>query len=355
MHNVLIQGEAAVALASLSPQLEGQVSLVYADPPYNTGVAWRSYGDRQRPTDYVASLQAVFDAAALLLASHGSVWVSVDDRALHLVRQALDSVLGAKAYVATCIWQKRYTRENRGAIGDAHEYIVVYAKDVRAFAKRRNLLPVPEKTKKQYTKIDSRGPYQAVELTAQSLNGRPNQYYVIVGPDGTEHRPPPGRCWSVIESRFKELLDAGRISFGAKGTSKPRLIRYLDEVRGVVPWTWWPHEEVGHTQEAKYEQYALFGRGNGIDTPKPERLLARVVNIASCPGDWVVDPFAGSGTLAAVAHKLGRRWVCVDQAPEAIAWCTQRLTAVVQRTTDVGIPYEVIRDDGFDTRLVTDR
>jgi len=350
MRNTLIQSEAAAALTSLRPQLEGQVSLVYADPPYNTGVAWRSYADRQRPTDYVASLQAVFDAAVPLLAPHGSVWVSVDDRALHLVRQALDSALGAKSYVATCVWQKRYTRENRGAIGDAHEYIVVYAKDVRAFARRRNLLPVPEKTKGQYTQADARGPYQTITLAAQSLGGRPNQHYVIVGPDGTEHRPPPGRCWKMIEARFKELLAEGRISFGSNGRGKPRVIRYLDEVQGVVPWTWWPHEEVGHTQEAKYEQYALFGRGGGIDTPKPERLLARVVSIASCPGDWVVDPFAGSGTMGAVAHKLGRQWVCVDRSPDAIAWCTQRLTAVSQRTATAGIAYAVEREDGFDVK-----
>jgi adenine-specific DNA-methyltransferase len=351
--NRLVLGEAAATLRALPPRYDGQVSLVYADPPYNTGTRWSTYNDRKSAKDYTETLSAVFREVPRLLAPHGSLWVSIDDRSIHHVRAILDETFGPACFVATCVWQKRCSRENRGALGDAHEYIVVYAKYRQAFTKYRNLLPPPAKTLAQYCKSDARGRYHTIELTAQSLKGRPNQYYDIIGPDGTVHKPPPGRCWKMVEPKFQALLAAGRISFGAKGTSRPRLIRYLDEVVGVVPWTWWPHEEVGHTQEAKYEQYKLFGRGNGIDTPKPERLIARIVGIASHPGDTVVDPFAGSGTTGAVATKLGRKWVLIDESPKAVALSEDRLRRVVAKTDGVGIPAEAPDCAGFDVYSFT--
>src|SRR6202050_5393537 len=112
--------------------------------------------------------------------------------------------------------------------------------------------------------------------------------YEIIAPGGAKHTPPEGRCWSTVESEFKKLLAEGRIYFGKDGNSQPNIIRFLDEVEGLVPWTWWPHEEVGHTDESKKEIQSLFGKEDAFDTPKPERLLQRVFQIATNPGDLIL-------------------------------------------------------------------
>lgn len=337
-------------LRALPSRYDAQVSLVYADPPYNTGYAWRTYGDRQDVAAYIDGLRATFEELPRLLAPHGSVWVSIDDRAVHHVRTMLDAVFGSSSFVATCVWQKRCTRENRGAIGDSHEYLLVYACNPKAFGAYRNLVALTETQRASYSNPnnDPKGPWRTAPLTAQSLKGRPGQYYDIYGPDGVVRKPPKGRCWSLSEANFNALREQGRVYFGRGGTGVPQRIMYLSEVEGVVPWTWWPHEDVGHTQEAKREQYKLFGQDGGIDTPKPERLLARVIEIASHPGDLVVDPFAGSGTTGAVATKLGRPWLLIDQAPQAVELAEDRLRRVVLKTDDVGISPAPEGHAGFD-------
>ena len=133
-------------------------------------------------------------------------------------------------------------------------------------------------------------------MTAQGH--RPNQMYEIVTPTGARHRPPEGRCWSMVESEFLRLKQAGRIYFGKDGSSQPSVIRYLDEVKGFIPWTWWPSDEVGHTDESRKEIRRLLGTQTAFDTPKPVRLMRRLLHIA-VPGDGIVlDFFAGSGTTA---------------------------------------------------------
>ena len=164
-------------------------------------------------------------------------------------------------------------------------------------------------------------------MTAQGW--RPNQMYEIVTPSGKKYRPPEGRCWSTLESEFLKLKEEGRIYFGKDGSSQPSVIRYLSEAEGITPWTWWNHEEVGHTDEAKKEIYALFGADNPFDTPKPERLLERVIHIASNPGDLVMDSYLGSGTTCAVAHKMGRRYIGIEMGEHCETHCAVRLKKVI--------------------------
>jgi adenine-specific DNA-methyltransferase len=149
--------------------------------------------------------------------------------------------------------------------------------------------------------------------------------------------PPAGRHWSVLEPKFLELVQDGKVFFGKSGDSQPGLMRYFSEVEGLVPWTWWPHEEVGHTDESKKEIHALFGKDNAFDTPKPERLVQRVIHIATNPGDLVLDSFLGSGTTAAVAHKMGRRWIGIELGDHAETHCAPRLKMVVDGTDKGGI------------------
>jgi adenine-specific DNA-methyltransferase len=172
----------------------------------------------------------------------------------------MDEVFGRDCFVACNVWQKRYSRENREAIGDAHEYVLVYAKDPAVFKAERNLLPLQEKQRKVYgnPNNDSRGPWQSVSLLAQGY--RPNQMYEIIAPSGRRHVQPPGNCWKVIRVEYDKLIRDRRVYFGKDGNGVPRRMHFLSDVMGIVPWTWWPHEDVGHTGEAKNE-----GNRSGLD------------------------------------------------------------------------------------------
>ncbi len=244
-------------------------------------------------------------------------------------------------FIAANVWQKRYSRENREAIGDVHEYILIYARNPERFKLVRNRVPPDEKQKKIYRNLnnDPRGPWRPIPMNAQGY--RPNQMYTITTPTGVVHKPPEGRCWSMIEEQYQKLLSEGRIYFGKKGDSQPNVIRYLSEVEGFVPWTWWPHDEVGHTDEAKKEIHALFGKTDAFDTPKPERLIQRIVNIASNPGDLVLDSFAGSGTTGAVAHKMGRRWIMIELGEHCHTHIIPRMKKVIDGTDQGGISQNV--------------
>jgi adenine-specific DNA-methyltransferase len=235
------------------------------------------------------------------------------------------------------IWQKRYSRENREAIGDAHDYVIVYARSAERFKNVRNLVPMTPEQSKVYKNPNHhpRGRWRGIPMTAQGY--RPNQMYKIIAPGGAVHTPPEGRCWSTIEPEFLKLREAGKIYFGKDNNSQPNIIRFLDEVEGLVPWTWWPHEEVGHTDEAKKEMHGIFGKVEAFITPKPERLLYRVIHIASNPGDLVLDSFAGSGTTGAVAQKMGRRWIMVELGEHANTHVIPRLKKVIDGEDSGGV------------------
>ena len=153
--------------------------------------------------------------------------------------------------------------------------------------------------------------------------------YEIVTPAGVRYSPPEGRCWANVEENFRHLCDQGRIWFGKDGRSRPRVKNYLSEAEGVKSWSWWTNREVGHNQEAKKEVNALFGASNAFDTPKPERLIQRILHIATNPGDLVLDSFLGSGTTAAVAHKMGRRYIGIEMGEHAVSHCVPRLNKVI--------------------------
>jgi adenine-specific DNA-methyltransferase len=312
--NLIIEGDNFDALRYLRMTHAGRIRCIYIDPPYNTGNRDFVYNDRfvDRSHRFRHSLWLDFmyprlQLARDLLAEDGVIFVSIDDNELFRLGMLMDRVFGEANKVATCIWQKRYSRENRGAIGDAHEYLLVYSPSPEAFKEARNRVPLTEAQAKIYKNPngDPRGRWRSIPLTAQGF--RPNQMYAIPGPDGTEHRPPEGRCWSTVESEYLRLLEQGRIYFGKDGRAQPSVIRYLSEVEGLVPWTWWPHEEVGHTDEARKEIQSILGTQTAFDTPKPVRLIERVLQIAMRPGDIALDFFAGSGTTAHAVAKLNAK------------------------------------------------
>jgi adenine-specific DNA-methyltransferase len=325
--NLIVQGDNLIALKALLPCYAGQVKCIYIDPPYNTGNENWVYNDNVNSPvirDWLGKtvggegetldrhdrwLCMMYPRLLLLkrfLNQDGSIWISMDDSEIALLRIIMDEIFGRERFVACNVWQKRYSRENREAIGDVHEYLLVYAMDAERFKRARNRVPLTEEQAKIYKNPnkDPRGRWRGIPMTAQGW--RPNQMYEIVTPTGDVHRPPEGRCWSLIESEFKKLRDEGRIYYGKDRRSQPNIIRYLDEVDGFVPWTWWPHEEVGHTDEAKKEIQGLFDTQTAFDTPKPTRLLERVLQIATNAGDLVLDSFAGSGTTGHAVLKLNQ-------------------------------------------------
>lgn len=331
--NMLIQGDNLDALKALLPYFKGTVKCIYIDPPYNTRSAFDHYDDNLEHSQWLAMIYPRLVLLRDLLAEDGSIWVSIDDNEGHYLKVVMDEVFGRKNFIASPVWQKRYSRENRGAIGDVHEYLIVYSKKPERFKVQRNLLPLDEQQAKIYRnpenprETDPAKRWRGLPMTAQGF--RPNQMYAIMAPNGRVHRPPEGRCWSLVEPEFEKLKAAKRIYWGKDGNAQPSVIRFLSEVDGLVPWTWWPHDEVGHTDESKKEANALFGADISFGTPKPERLMRRILTIASNPGDLVLDSFLGSGTTAAVAHKMGRRWVGIEMGDHAVSHCQPRLDKVV--------------------------
>jgi len=350
--NAFVEGDNLEVLKLLFKAYFGRVKLIYIDPPYNTGQDFVYPDNYTNPLKTYLQITGQVDAEGNLLSSNpetsgryhstwlsmmyprlflarqllkenGLISVSIDDHEVHHLRILMNEIFGEENFVATCVWQKRYSRENRGIIGDVHEYLVFYARDIEVLARTRNLLPMDEESEAVYKNPnnDPRGRWRGIPMTAQGF--RPNQMYKIVTPTGVTHEPPPGRCWSMIEPEFLKLKKAGRIWFGADGNGQPNVIRYLSEVEGLVPWTWWPHEEVGHTDEAKKEIYEILGKDEAFDTPKPVRLMKRVLEIGTKDDDneIVLDFFAGSGTLAQAVLELnhqngGNRKFLLVQLPE---------------------------------------
>lgn len=331
--NLLIQGDNLEALKSLIPFYAGKVKCIFIDPPYNTKSAFEHYDDNLEHSKWLSLIYPRLELLRDLLSDEGSIWVTIDDNEAHYLKVIMDEIFGRENFIATNVWQKRYSRENRGAIGDVHDYLFVYAKSPDKFKNIRNKVPLDEKQAKIYKnpenpkETDPTKRWRGLPMTAQGF--RPNQMYEIRSPNGKLHKPPAGRCWSMVESEYLKLREENRIYWGKDGNAQPSVIRYLSEVEGLVPWTWWPHEDAGHTDESKKECNVIFGADVSFGTPKPERLIKRVLDIATNAGDLVLDSFLGSGTTAAVAHKMNRRFIGIEMGDHAETHCQLRLQKVV--------------------------
>jgi adenine-specific DNA-methyltransferase len=337
--NRLIFGDNLLALKALESEFAGKVKCVYIDPPYNTGSAFEHYDDSVEHSTWLSLIRARLEILWNLLSDEGSIWISIDDYEMAYLKILCDETFGRLNFIASNVWQKRYSRENREAIGDVHEYILLYAKNPTKFKEIRHKVSLTEAQAKVYRNPnnDPRGPWRTIPITAQAGHATKEQFYEIIAPGGKVFKPSEGRCWGLSKSTFEKLRSENKIYFGKDNNSQPNLIRYLSEVEGVVPWTWWPHEEVGHTDESKKEIHALFGKEDAFDTPKPERLIKRIIEIATNPGDLILDSFAGSGTTGAVAHKMGRRWIMIELGEHCHTHIIPRLKKVIDGEDQGGI------------------
>lgn len=348
--NIYISGDNLDALQHLVKSYSGKVKVIYIDPPYNTGSDGFVYNDKFNFT--VAELAKRLDVnperaerilsmtrrgsashaawltfmlprlsfARDLLTDDGVIFISIDDNEQANLKKLCDEVFGEENFVADIVWQKRTSPDARLNLGPAHDYIVVYAKDLELGKKSLNKIELSDDRKSEYSNPDNdpRGKWASVDITGQSGHATSSQFYEITSPSGESFLPPTGRCWAIAENTFLDLVKDNRIWFGTKRNSRPRRKLFLSEIEGANTWTWWTNVEVGHNQEAAKEVKQLLGGTDIFTSPKPTRLIKRILDLSTSKDSVILDFFGGSSTTAhAVMQKNAedggnRRYILVQ-------------------------------------------
>ena len=330
--NLLIQGDNLEALKALLPFYRGQVKCIFIDPPYNTRSAFEHYDDNLEHSQWLSMMLPRLQLLRDLLSDDGSIWVTIDDNEGHYLKVLMDEVFGRGNFVATFAWEKDKGRRNDTDISSAHDHVLLFARERRIWSQKRNLLVRTEAQTARYKNPDNdpRGPWlQGDNGTAKS--GSEALRFEITLPSGRVVVPPSGNYWRFAKTTLESAVAEGRAYFGKDGNRLPIIKRYLSDVQqGVVPRTWWTAEEAGTNQSAKRDHLRkLLPEIEPFGTPKPEELLSLILHIATNPGELVLDSFLGSGTTAAVAHKMGRRWVGIEMGEHAATHCLPRLQKVI--------------------------
>lgn len=327
--NLLIQGDNLIALRALLPFYKGKVKCIYIDPPYNTGSAFAHYDDNLEHSQWLSIMLPRLQLLRQFLSDDGSIWVSIDDDEQAYLKVILDEIFGRQNFVSSVIWEKKFSPQNDAKwLSDSHDFILVYAKNKESW--RPNLLPRTDEMNARYKNPDNdpRGPWTSGDCSVKTYSA--NNDYPITTPSGRVVNPPAGYCWRFSRNSFAEMVADNRIWFGEKGDNVPRVKRFLSDVKqGITAMTIWKHTDVGHNQDAKKE-VKEFNSVSVFDTPKPERLIERVLTLSTSPGDLVLDSFLGSGTTAAVAHKMGRRYIGIEMGEHAKTHCIPRLQKVIE-------------------------
>lgn len=356
--NIFIEGENMEVLKVLQKSYFGKVKMIYIDPPYNTGNDSFIYPDKfsetkeeylkrvgdkdeegymtreglfrknskengQYHSNWLNMMMPRLYLAKSLLREDGVIFVSIDDNEVHNLRLLMNEIFGEENFVASIVWQKRTSPDARYNLGAAHDYVLVFGKDLDSLKPTLNKVALTSERINEYKNPDDdpRGPWASVDITGQTGHATSSQFYMIKTPSGIEYEPPVGRCWALAKQTFEDLCNDNRIWFGADGNSRPRKKIFLSEVEGVNSWTWWANTEVGHNQEASKEIKDLLGSADIFTNPKPTRLLKQMLTIATKKEDVVLDFFAGSATTAHAVMQLNkedgghRKYICV-QLPE---------------------------------------
>lgn len=348
--NLIIEGDNLEVLKLLQKPYHGKVKMIYIDPPYNTGNEF-IYPDNYREglQDYLRYSGQVDDAglkqstntetsgrfhsnwlnmmyprlflARNLLREDGVIFVSIDDHEVHNLRLLMDEVFGEENFVASLVWEKAYTANQTAKhISNTHDYILIYCRNL-ALAEIGKI----DRTEEQIAKFtnfddDPRGPWKAENLSAGKYYGAGQ--YPITGPKGDTFLPPPGRYWRCNEQQYNSWLSDNRITFGKNETGRPMLKKFLSEMEdGLTPTTWWEHKQFGTNKEASIELKALFAGEMVFETPKPLKLIKKMIGIVPDDTAIVLDFFAGSGVVAEGVLELnkedgGNRQFILVQLPE---------------------------------------
>jgi adenine-specific DNA-methyltransferase len=333
--NRLIFGDNLLALKALEAEFTGKIKCIYIDPPYNTGSAFTHYDDGIEHSLWLSLIRDRLEILRRLLSDEGSIWISIDDNEQPYLRVLMDEVFGRARFICNVIWQKKYApKSDSKYLSESHDYIVVYGKTASIKLSR---LPKTEKQTRRYTNKDNdpRGPWKPDNVLRNEV--RDYAVFPVRLPSGREVLPPSGTSWRYTKEKFAELIADNRIWFGVDGNARPAYKRFISEVTDTIPATTvWLHDEVGHNDESKKESTVLFGDAV-FGTPKPERLIHRILTLGSDAGDWVLDSFAGSGTTGAVAHKMGRRWIMVELGEHCHTHIIPRLKKVIDGQHSGGV------------------
>lgn len=336
--NLLIQADNLLSLRALESEFLGAVKCVCIDPPYNTGAAFAQYDDGIEHSLWLTFMRDRLAILWRLLSASGSLWITIDDHEAHYLKVLCDELFGRQSFVANVVWQKKYTVANDARwLSDNHDHILIYCKDPLTW--RPNRLPRTDAMNARYRNPDNhpKGPWKATPLHAKSGSEK-GATFKYTFRNGVTWSPPPGTFPRFSAETLARMDEGNEIWFGADGKNTPSRKTFLSEIGedGVVAQTIWSHDEVGHNHEAKTEAKA-FNQADVFATPKPERLIQRILTIATSPGDLVLDSFLGSGTTAAVAHKMGRRWIGIELGDHAITHCVPRLRKVIDGQDPGGI------------------
>ena len=327
--NLVIKGNNLIALHSLKKRYAGKVKLIYLDPPYNTTKDF-DYNDKFTHATWLTFMKSRLEIAWDLLAEDGTIWISIDDNESHYLKVLADSVFGRENFLNEVIWQRAYAPVNlKKTFSRSHDYIQVYAKN-NSSNKKLNRLPRSAEANSRYKNLDNdpRGPWKSDNLSVGPAVQ--SNIYEITTPSGRKVLPPNGYSWRLSKDRLKEFIDDNRIWFGKDGDNVPSIKRFLSEVGGVVAQTLWTYQEVGHNQDAKKEIKTLFEGQALFGTPKPEKLLQRILTLGSNKNDLVLDFFMGSATTQAVAMKMGRRFIGIEQMEYINTVSVPRLQKVIE-------------------------
>ncbi|MEI6846905.1 MAG: site-specific DNA-methyltransferase [Chlorobiaceae bacterium] len=334
--NRLIFGDNLLALKALEQEFSGKVKCVFIDPPYNTGSAFTHYDDGVEHSIWLGLMRDRLEILRNLLSDDGSIWITIDDNEAHYLKVIMDEIFGRKHFVSNVVWEKKFSPQNDTKwLSDSHDHILIYAKKKEIW--RPFLLPRTEAMDNRYTNPDndSRGVWTSSDLTVKTYSAATD--YPITLPSGRIVNPTNPRCWSISKENFEKLVSDKRIWFGDSGNNMPRLKRFLSEVQaGSVSKTIWFRTDVGDNQEGKKE-IKIFDSQDVFTTPKPERLLERILRLSTNKGDLVLDSFAGSGTTGAVAHKMGRRWIMVELGEHCHTHIIPRLQKVIDGEDKGGV------------------
>ncbi|OZB94138.1 site-specific DNA-methyltransferase [Paenibacillus sp. XY044] len=330
--NLIIKGNNLLALHALSDSLGGKIKSIYVDVPYNTGSDSFNYNDKFNHSAWLTFMKNRLEIAQILLKYDGVIFAHCDDNEQAYLKVLMDEVFGKENFIANFIWEKRTNRENRKMVSGRHEYILCYSKTVDLTNKVIKQLPMTEKALSSYKNPDNdpRGLWKSDPATAQAGHATPSQFYELVAPNGKVHQLPSGRGWLYTKETMQEAISDNRIWFGKDGNGVPRVKTYLNaKERGLTVETIWFASDVSTSEVAKNSLKSLFDGEALFLTPKPEQLIQRILEVSTKEDDIVLDFFMGSATTQAVAMKMNRRFIGIEQMDYINTVSVPRLQKVI--------------------------